>query len=174
MPSSSPTAIPTGRPVTQDIPDTLLPTVELLEPCNICGDNMMIGNPAGIIFVEGFELTCAQAEIALELGNISEGACQLVQDAAIVACDCQGTCNICGDEGLVIGNPGALISFDLTCAEAQAAATEGSVTEEVCEVLQDSADCCNCRKPGKGGKGGKGGKVSNTTGFLFTGNSILR
>jgi hypothetical protein len=127
---------------------------------------MMVGNPAGIIFVEGFELTCAQAEIALELGNISEGACQVVQDAARVSCDCQGTCNICGDDSLVIGNPGALISFDLTCAEAQAAADEGSISEGVCEVLQDSADCCNCRNPSS--KGSKGGKVSNTTVFLFT------
>jgi hypothetical protein len=130
---------------------------------------MVVGNPDGIIFSNGAEITCAQAEIILELAPISEEACQVVQDAASVSCGCQGTCNICGDNGLVIGSPEAIISvgdLSFTCADAQAAADEGSISEDVCEVLQDSADCCNCRNPSS--KGSKGSKVSNTTVFLFT------
>jgi hypothetical protein len=168
----------------EDIPDTSSPTVTPMVPCNICGDNMMVGDPTGIIVLGGVELTCAEAEMTVEFGNISEGACQVLQDAATLPCDCQGICNVCGDDGLMIGNPGGFISvdgLDFTCAEAQSAADEGSVSEGACEVLQDSADNCDCLVPNlptpspspspgfsKKSKKSKKSKVSSTMEFMFT------
>jgi hypothetical protein len=118
--------------------------------CNICGsDNLVIGDPTGIITVAGLEISCGEAGLTADLGGISEGACLVLQDAA-GPCACQEICNICGSDNMVIGNPDGLISVDgltATCADTQAAAEEENVSEGACEVLRDIADNCECRDP---------------------------
>jgi hypothetical protein len=133
--------------------------------CDIC-DGSAIGNPDGIIFINGDTVTCTEAQAAGNAGLISSDTCSTLRGAAFDACSCgvdDDDCDIC--DGSDIGNPTGIISVNgrmVTCIAAQATGSAGLISSDTCSAVQGAAfDACSC---GDGGDGGDGGGICDICG----------
>ena len=168
----SPTAAPTAV-VDAVVSATVSDVLKSAEgSCNICGTGT-VGNPSGIVNIDGTPFTCNTLNLAAINGFLTEGSCDELPSLAADACACTGVdvdvtttfptssptqaaveavdedangCSICG--GGSMGNPSGLVVVDGTpfnCKTLQLAATNGFLPDDVCDdIMALSAEPCGC------------------------------
>jgi len=120
--------------------------------CNICGSGLELGNPDGIVALDGREdRTCAELQEFGKNGFITEEQCMELIPLVEIPCDCQPfVCPICGIDGYMT-EPGGIIDIPqdeeglTTCAAVEAAANMGQFDEVSCITIQSlTLDPCGC------------------------------
>jgi hypothetical protein len=63
------------------------------ESCNICGDNLVIGDPEGVTLnpVDQTRPTCEEFDLAGRAGMIDPNLCQLLPAVVATSCDCMSS-----------------------------------------------------------------------------------
>jgi hypothetical protein len=142
------------------------PTVEgggSIFRCLICGDvDQGISDPDAVIGelpgVSDGSLTCQELQDRATNGEVDRATCfdGPLTDAVQSACGCTFRCNLCGtspDDPEAVGeitNPDGIVQLPLgqpprSCATLQAAANQGSITAQQCELIQPYVvDPCEC------------------------------
>jgi hypothetical protein len=156
------TASPTTSPTLSSAPTNEGQTVAPIFQCPICGNaDFGISLPdATIEFpgISGDSITCGEVQTQAENGLIDPNTCfdGALTGAVELSCGCVFQCNLCGsnsDNPQAIGqitNPDGIVELPLgqpswSCSSLQAAAEQGSITVQQCELLQPFVvDPCVC------------------------------
>ena len=130
--------------------------------CTVCAQGV-VRNGSAILNVSSVglpgidTLTCGQAELFAQQGNIPQGSCSPLQAAAADVCDCgientTATCSVCAQG--IIRNSSAILNVSsvgfpgigtLTCGQADLFARQGNIPQASCTPLQAAAvDICDC------------------------------
>eukprot|EP00934_Nitzschia_sp_Nitz4_P002770 Nitzschia sp. Nitz4//scaffold242_size29646//11419//12375//NITZ4_008049-RA/size29646-snap-gene-0.69-mRNA-1//-1//CDS//3329543809//2760//frame0 len=120
--------------------------------CNICPDDLMIGNMDGVVVIEGAgNRSCSFLYDLAEDGVITEEQCSELQPLAMEPCNCTTyVCNICGP-GKVSTLPNGIVDLPgddqgaTTCAAIYQVAQLGGFNESYCPTVQDYVqEPCGC------------------------------
>jgi len=147
-PTQLPTSLPTPNPTRPPVPS---PTNL---SCNICGDDMSISIPDGIVEFPGQSaITCEDLQTRGSTGLIPNGECDRLSGFVDSICGCNDPCSVCGN-GKEVDFPDAIVEFPgqspISCAELQTNGLLGRIPSGQCarlSVLIDSVCGCDPRTP---------------------------
>jgi hypothetical protein len=130
--------------------------------CHVCGGPAQeIGIPGKMVATSAGMFTCYSIYGAGLIGAIDMDECANVQVAVQQECGCfleyptaapsepPFVCSVC-DDGRVVTRPDGIIdvSNNTTCAQYEAVAVKGGISEDQCTVLQQvSGEPCGCEDP---------------------------
>ena len=153
---------------------TPVPPSPNFPPCSVCGEGLRVSLPNTVITIPTFgNTTCAEFELAGDLGFIDEQFCPLIAGFA-APCGCVASsdtptpappslspptftpvppspnfppCSVCG-EGLRVSLPNTVITIptfgNTTCAEFELAGDLGFIDEQFCPLIVGFAAPCGC------------------------------